>query len=144
VNGNKLTVTLRRLGIGELPTKSSIEVPILQGASSTYPSAADAAVHALEDMWKNHVAVDFGQKGKLIVEVRVTSLAQFASLQSALAGVPNVAGVTVVAADIGAARLSLSYIGTVDQLRDALAQAGLVLVNSAGAWQISQGGSGSQ
>ena len=144
VNGNKLTVTLRRLGIGELPTKSSIEVPILQGASSTYPSAADAAVHALEDMWKNHVAVDFGQKGKLIVEVRVNSLAQFASLQSALAGVPNVAGVTVVAADIGAARLSLSYIGTVDQLRDALAQAGLVLVNSAGAWQISQGGSGAQ
>ena len=142
VTGNKLTITLRRLGIGELPTKSSIDVPLLQGASSTYPSAADAAVRALEDMWKNHAAVDFSQKGQLVVEVRIDSLAQFASLQSALAGVPNVSGVTVVAMDIGAARLSLSYIGTADQLRDALAQSGLVLTKSGGSWQISQGGSG--
>jgi hypothetical protein len=139
VTGNKLTVTLRRLGAGELPTKTSLEVPMQQGAQSTYPAAADAAVHAIEDMWKSHAAVDFGQKGKLIVDVRVGSLAQFAGLQNALAGVPNVAGVTVVAMDIGDARLSLSYLGTVDQLRDALAQAGLVLVDRGGTWQLSQG-----
>ena len=139
VMGNKLTVTLRRLGAGELPTKSSLEVPILQGAQSTYPAAADAAVHALEDMWKSHTAVDFSQKGKLVVDVRVSSIAQVASLQSTLAGVPNVAGVTVVAMDIGAARLSLSYIGTIDQLRDGLGQAGLTLVNRGETWQLSQG-----
>ncbi|MGC9952665.1 MAG: DUF2066 domain-containing protein [Rhizomicrobium sp.] len=138
VTGNKLTVTLRRLGAGELPTKTSLEVPILQGAQSTYPAAAEAAVHALEDMWKSHTAVDFSQKGKLVVDVRVNSVAQFASLQSALAGVPNVAGVTVVAMDIGDARLSLSYIGTVDQLRDGLEQAGLVLMNRGGTWQLLQ------
>ena len=139
VTGNKLTVTLRRLGAGKLPTKTSLEVPLLQGAQSTYPAAADAAVHAIEDMWKSHVAVDFSQKGELVVEVRAASLAQFAGMQDALAGVPNVAGVTVVAMDIGEARLSLSYLGTIDQLRDALAQAGLVLVNRGGTWQLSQG-----
>lgn len=139
VTGNKLTLTLRRLGAGELPTKTSLEVPILQGAQSTYPAAADAAVRAIEDMWKSHVAVDFSQKGKLVVDVRAGSLAQLAGLQSALAGVPNVAGVTVVAMDIGEARLSLSYLGTVDQLRDALAQAGITLVNRGGVWQLSQG-----
>ena len=139
VTGNKLTLTLRRLGAGELPTKTSLEVPILQGAQSTYPAAADAAVRAIEDMWKTHAAVDFGQKGKLVADVRVTSLAQFAGLQTALAGVPNVAGVSVVAVDIGAARLSLSYLGTTDQLREALGQAGLVLANRGGAWQLSQG-----
>jgi hypothetical protein len=90
-------------------------------------------------MWKTHAAVDFGQKCKLVVDVRVGSLAQFAGLQSALAGVPNVAGVSVVAMDIGDARLSLSYLGTIDQLREALAQASLVLVNRDGAWQLSQG-----
>ncbi|HEY0282294.1 MAG TPA: DUF2066 domain-containing protein [Rhizomicrobium sp.] len=137
--GNKLTVTLRRLGAGELPTKTSFEVPLLQGAASTYPTAADAAVHAIEDMWKSHAAVDFSQKGKLVVDVRVGSLPQFAGMQNALAGVPNVAGVTVVAMSIGDARLSLSYLGTVDQLREALAQAGLLLVKSGGAWQLSQG-----
>ena len=137
--GNKLTITLRRLGAGELPTKTSLEVPIQQGAQSTYPVAADAAVRALEDMWKSHAAVDFSQKGKLIVDVHAGSLAQFAGIQSALAGVPNVAGVTVIAIDIGEARLSLSYLGTLDQLRDALAQAGLVLANRDGVWQLSQG-----
>ena len=139
VTGNKLTITLRRLGAGEMPTKASVEVPVLQGRASTYPAAADAAVHAIEDMWKSHTAVDFSQKGKLVVDVQVGSLAQFASLQNALAGVPNVAGVTVVAMDIGGARLSLSYIGTLDQLRDGLAQAGLMLVNRGGTWQLSQG-----
>ena len=139
VTGNKLTLTLRRLGAGELPTKTSFEVPILQGAQSTYPAAADAAVHAIEDMWKSHAAVDFSQKGKLIVDVHMSSLAQFADIQNALAAVPNVAGVTVVAMDIGNARLSLSYLGSVDQLRDALAQAGLMLVNRGGVWQLSQG-----
>jgi len=141
VTGNKLTITLRRLGVGTLPTKLSIEVPLLQGASSTYPSAADAAVRALDDMWKGHAAVDFAQKGKLVVEVRVDSLAQLAGLQNALAAVPNVSGVTVVAMDIGAARLTISYIGTADQLREAMAQSGLVLVKNGGSWQISQGGS---
>ena len=139
VTGNKLAITLRRLGAGDLPTKVSLEVPIQQGARSTYPAAAEAAVHAIDDLWKSHAAVDFSQKGKLIVDVRAASLAQFAGIQSALAGVPNVAGVTVVAMNIGEARLSLSYLGTFDQLREALAQAGLVLANRDGVWQLSQG-----
>ena len=134
--GNKLTVTLRRLGAGELPAKTSFEVPLLQNAPATYPGAADAAVQAIGDMWKSHAAVDFSQKGNLVVDVRVGSLSQFAGLQSALAGVPNVASVTVVAMDISDAR---SYLGTPDQLRDALAQAGFVLVNRGGTWQLSQG-----
>lgn len=139
VAGNKLTITLRRLGVGELPTKTSIDVPLIQNAQATYPAAADAAVHAVEDMWKSHAAVDFSQKGKLVVDVPAGSLAQFAGLQNTLAGVPNVTGVTVAAMDIGEARLSLSYIGTVDQLRDGLAQSGFVLTNRGGTWQLSQG-----
>jgi len=140
--GNKLAVTLRRLGAGELPAKAGFEIPILQGAQSTYPAAADAAVRAMEDMWKSHAAVDFSQKGKLVADVHTASLAQLAGLQSTLAGVPNVSSVNVVAMDIGQARLSISYIGTTDQLHDAMAQAGLVLVNRSGSWQLSQAGSG--
>ena len=43
VAGNKLAVTLKRLGAGEMPVMSSFEVPLIQGAPSTYPAAADAA-----------------------------------------------------------------------------------------------------
>ncbi|MDE2265269.1 MAG: DUF2066 domain-containing protein [Alphaproteobacteria bacterium] len=142
VIGNRMAITLRRLGVGELPTKTSLDVPLLQNPGATYPSAADAAVRAIDDMWKSHAAVDFSQKGTLAVDVRFASLAQFASMQSALGGVPNVAGVSVDAIDIGQARLSLSYIGTIDQLRAALTQAGIGLVSRGGAWQLTQGTAG--
>ena len=142
VVGNRMTVTLRRLGSGELPSKTSFDVPLLQNPGATYPSAADAAVRAIDDMWKSHAAVDFSQKGTLTADVRVASLAQFAGVQSALAGVPNVADVEVNAIDIGQARLSISYIGTIDQLRAALAQAGIGLVSRGGTWQLTQGTGG--
>jgi len=139
VNGNKLAVTLKRVGAGELPVKSGFEVPLLQGAPSTYPGAADAAVRAIDDMWKNQKAVDYSQKAKLVADVRIESLTQFAVLENTLSGVPNVAAVGVAAMDIGQARLTISYIGSTDQLRVALAQAGITLSGHAGAWQISQG-----
>ena len=139
VVGTKLQVTLKRVGAGEMPVKSSFEVPLLQGAPSTYPLAADAAVRALDDMWKNQKAVDFSQHGKLVVDVRIGSLAEFAALENTLTSIPNVHGVSVSAMDIGQARLTVFYIGTTDQLRDALAQAGFALTNRAGGWQLAQG-----
>lgn len=139
VNGNKLDVSLKRLGPGTLPSKTTLELPLLQTTQGTYPGAADAAVRAIDDMWKNQKAVDFSQKGKLTVDVHIASLGQFAALENAMAGVPNVTDVGVAAMDIGQARLTLSYIGSIDQLRAALAGAGVVLTNRGGNWQISQG-----
>lgn len=144
VVGNRMTVAIKRVGQGELPAKTSFDVPLLQGAGSTYPSAADAAVRAIDDMWKNQKAVDFSQKGKLIADVRIDSLAQYATLENTLASVPNVASVDVAAMDIGQAQIQISYMGTVDQLRAALAQAGIVLTNRAGSWQIAQGAAPAQ
>lgn len=136
--GSRLVVTLKRLGAGQLPAVTSVQVPLIQGAESTYPSAADAAVRAMEQMWKNQKVVDFSQKGRLTADVRIASLPQFAALQRTLAGIPNVASVTVAAMDIGQARITINYLGTMDQLRDALAQADVTLAaGPAGAWQIS-------
>ncbi len=122
--GNELSVTLKRVGAGELPVKTSFDVPLLQGAASTYPAAADAAVRAIDDMWKNQKAVDYSQKGKLMADVRIDSLAQFAALESALTAVPNVAAVGVAALDVGQPRLRQTYIGTPPQLPLALGPAG--------------------
>lgn len=138
-SGNKLMLTVKRLAPGTVPTKSTVEVPMLQGAAATYPGAADAAVRAIDDLWKNQKVVDYSQKGKLTAEVRIASLGQFAALENAIAAVPNVSNVNVAAIDIGAARLSIAYIGTAEQLRASLAQAGVALTWRSGGWQISQG-----
>lgn len=140
--GNKLQITIKRMGVGVMPTKTAIEVPLLQGAQATYPGAADAAVRAIDDMWKSQKAVDYGQKGRLQADVRIASLAQFAALENAIAAVPNVSSVSVAAMNIGMARLTISYIGSPDQLRAALAQAGVTLVQRSGSWQIVQAGAG--
>lgn len=135
--GNKVIVSLKRVGAGEMPVKSSVDVPLLQGLQSTYPSAADAAVRAMDEMWKNNKVVDYSQKGKLLADVRITSLAHFAALENAIAAVPNVSGVNVAAMDIGQARLAISYMGSPEQLRASLAQAGITLTQHGTSWQIS-------
>jgi hypothetical protein len=137
-----LTVTLKRLGVGQLPTKASFDVPLLPGgAAGTYSSAADAAVHGIEDMWKTHPA-EINPAGHLMVDVRIPSLAAWGALQTQMAAVPNVTGVNVLAMDVGEARVSIAYLGSTDQLRDALAAQGISLSKNGGEWSLS--GSGAQ
>ncbi len=135
----KLTVTLKRIGAGEVPTSSSVDVPYVQNVPATYPAAADATLNAIADMWKQKSAVDFSQKGKLTADVHISSLSQWANVQAALASVPNVSSVSIVAMNIGEARIALGYLGTTDQLKDALGQASLTLDESGGGWVLRQG-----
>jgi hypothetical protein len=140
-SGNRLTVTLKRVGAGQLPVKSSVDVPMAPGgAPATYSMAADAAVHALEEMWKAHSAVDFSQTGHLTAEVRIASLAQWGGLQAQMATVPNVSGISVQAIDVGEARITLTYLGSADQLREALSAQGISLTSRGGEWTLSTSG----
>ena len=138
-NGKTMTITLKRIGASELPYKTSFDVPMQQGgAAATYSGAADATVKAVEDMWKNHTG-DFSPAGHLTADVRIASLAQWGSLQTQMQTVPNISGVNVLAMDIGEARVSIAYLGSTDQLKDAMAQQGLTLVKSGGEWSLSAG-----
>ena len=135
-----LTVTLKRLGVGQLPSKSSFEVPLLSGgAAGTYSSAADAAVHGIEEMWKSHPS-EMSQAAHLTADVRISSLAQWGALQTQMTAVPNVTGVNVLAMDIGEARVSIAYIGSTDQLKDALSAQGIFLTKNDGEWLLSGAG----
>ena len=141
---HKLKISLKRLGLGAQPMEATAEVPYVQNPGASYPAAADAVMSQIAEMWKARAAIDYGAQGKLIADVRVSSLAQWAEVQSALAGVPNVTSVTVVAMDIGEARISLGYLGTPEQLHDVLSQASLQLTNSdpvgnTGEWSLRQG-----
>lgn len=133
----KMVVNIRRLGVGEAPAKTSVEVPMLQTVGTTYPAAAQAAVRAIEDLWKTRSAIDFSQRGRLVADVRIASLAQWGEIQSQLATISNVTGVTVTAMDMSYARIQLGYQGGADQLREALAGAGLTLTSRGGGqWML--------
>jgi hypothetical protein len=134
----KMTVNIKRLGAGETPVTTSVDVPMLQTVGTTYPAAAQAAVHAIEDLWKTRNALDFSQRGKLTADVRISSLQQWGDIQTALGGVGNVTGTTVTAMDMNFARISIGYVGGVDQLREALNAAGLALTNRGGQWTLAK------
>ena len=136
--GGKMTVNVRRLGVGEQPVKTSVDVPVLQTVGTTYPVAAQAAVHTIEDLWKTRSAIDFSQRGRLTVDVRIASLAQWGEIQTSLGTIGNVTGVNVTAMDIGYARVNLTYQGGLEQLREACAGAGLSLSNRGGQWMLAK------
>ena len=138
----KVTVNIRRLGQGEAPSKTSVDVALLQTISATYPAAARAALATIDDLWKSRAVVNVNSRGTLIADVRVSSLEQWGAIQSALAGIENVTGVQMVAMDVGYARLSIAYQGTQDQLHDAMSGQGLTLSGRPGAWIITRAGSG--
>jgi hypothetical protein len=134
--GGKMTVNIRRLGATEQPAKTSVDVPMTGTVGTSYPVAAQAAVRAMEDLWKTRSAIDFSQRGRLSVDVRIASLAQWGEIQTALAGVGNVTGTTVTAMTTGYARMNLTYQGGLEQLREALSGAGLSLNNRGGQWML--------
>jgi hypothetical protein len=136
--GGKMTVNVRRLGASEQPVKNSVDVPVMQTVGTTYPVAAQAAVRTIEDMWKTRSSIDFTQRGRLIADVRIASLAQWGEIQTSLASVGNVTSMNVTAMDIGYARVNLTYQGGLDQLREAFAGAGLALVNHGGQWTLAK------
>ena len=141
LNG-KVSVNIRRLGQGETPTKTSVDVPLLQTISTTYPAAAQAALGAMDDLWKSRSVVNVNSRGTLVADVQVSSLDQWGAIQTALAGIDNVTGVQMVAMDLGYARLSIAYQGSQDQLRDAMSGQGFTLSGKPGAWIITRAGSG--
>ena len=134
--GGKMTVNIRRLGATEQPTKTSVEVPMTGTVGTTYPVAAQAAARAMEDLWKTRTSIDFSQRGRLTVDVRVASLAQWGAIQTALAATGNVTGTTVTAMTTGYARMNLTYQGGLEQLHEALSGAGLSLNNRGGQWML--------
>jgi hypothetical protein len=131
-------VNIRRLGLGEPPAKTSVDVPLLQTVGATYPAAAQAAVRAIEDLWKTRSAIDFSQRGHLVADVPIASLAQWSEIQAGLGSVSNVTGVTVTAIDTNYARITIAYMGGIEQVREALAGAGLSLSNRDGQWMLAK------
>jgi hypothetical protein len=133
----KIQVWLKRIGIAETPTKVSFDVPLVQNnVTQTYPAAADEAVHGIEDMWRQKAPVDLSVKSNLIADIRIASPGQWSTIQTAMGMIASVRDVTVVAMDIGMMRVAVSYLGTSEQLHDALVPVGVTLTKDETGWTI--------
>jgi len=126
------SVRLKRLVAGQ-PIVASVEVP---GKSAA--AAAQAAFEAISDFWKNKSAVDFSQKAKFTAEATFHSLSEWASLQAKLGTIQTVVGIDMVAFNMNEARVDIAYVGSFDQLRGTMADAGIAMSSRDGTWWISR------
>jgi hypothetical protein len=138
---SKLTIRMRHVGPGRAVPLSDVEVPVPAGMppQKAYALAAEQAENAIEDAWKSKGTVDLNKRARLVAEVRFNSLEQWNSLFNRLQSVPAISDVVLVAMNTGEARVSLSYAGTPDQLRNVAGQSNLALDDREGTWWISAG-----
>ena len=92
----KMTVNIRRLGVGEQPAKTSVDVPMLQTVGTTYPAAPPQPPSApSRTCGRRARRIDFSKGGRLTANVSIASLAQWGAIQNVLATVDNITSVTV-------------------------------------------------
>ncbi|SRR5665213_605837 len=131
----QIVVKMRRLGIGTSPPVPDVMVP--GAAPGAYGAAADAAAVAIANYWKSRTAIDFGHRSRIPAEVHIASLQQWGELLAKVGTVPTVTDVAVNAMDIGMAKVTITYVGTADQLRNSLGQAKIDLSpHNGGGWTL--------
>lgn len=119
-SGGQTIIKMKRIGLGTSPPIPDVTVPGVPPANLAACAAAASA--AIAEYWKERTAIDYSRRNRLPADVVIDSLTQWGTLLARLGAIQTLTDVSVVAMDTGMARLSLTYVGTADQLRDSLAQ----------------------
>ncbi len=90
----------------------------------------------MEEDWKRETVIRFDQQAELAVNVPVTDLGEWLAIRERLEAVSIVRAVNLAALTRRAARVVVQYLGGIDQLRVALAQKDVELVQEGGFWLL--------
>ena len=107
-------------------------------AQSSFSADAQAVAERAEDTWKSRNAVDYAVRSQLVADVQFDSLDDWARIRAGLAAVRSIADVDVMGLTLHEAEIGLTYSGRPEQLRDALAQQKLELLNMDGLFTLQQ------
>jgi hypothetical protein len=98
---------------------------------------AAEAVGLIEDQWKLDNLLQFGQSAVLATALPITGLSDWVEAQRRLIKVAVIERVDLILLSRNEARINLFYLGDPNQLKLALAQADLSLVEEEGSWTLS-------
>ena len=101
-------------------------------AQSSFAADAEAVAERANETWKTRTAVSYATRAQLTADVQFDSLDDWAKIRGQLAAVKPISGVDVVGLALHEAEINVTYAGRPEQLRDALAQQNLDLMNSSG------------
>ena len=109
-------------------------------AQPNFPALSDAVTDKVAETWKSRSSVDYATRARLVADVQFNSLEEWARIRTQLGAVRAVSDFEVVGLARNEAEVDLSYFGRVEQLRDAMAQQNLSLVNGPEGFTLQLGG----
>jgi hypothetical protein len=109
-------------------------------ANSSFAADAEAVAEKAYETWKTRTAVNFATRAQIIADVQFDSLEDWAKIRNTLGAVKAVADMDVTGLALHEAEIQLTYFGRPEQLRDALAQQNLTLVNAGGQFTLQLAG----
>src|SRR5262245_21299538 len=109
-------------------------------AQSNFAALAEAVTEKVAETWKSRSSVDYATRARLVADVQFNSLEEWSRIRAQLGAVRAVSDFEVVGLARNEAEVDLSYFGRVEQLRDAMAQQNLVLVNGPEGFSLQLGG----
>lgn len=109
-------------------------------AQPNFPALADAVTDKVAETWKSRSSVDYATRARLVADVQFNSLEEWSRIRAQLGAVRAVSDFEVVGLARNEAEIDLAYFGRVEQLRDAMAQQNLNLVNGIAGWSLQLGG----
>ena len=104
--------------------------------------AAGAIADSLQEDWKRTTSVDFGSQTSVAVIVPFKNLADWVAIRRNLEATRLIQRISIDEMNMSTARLHLDYVGKLDQLQTALAQANIFLApDDKGNWTLSRNAS---
>jgi len=132
--GGPLTVTGLRY---DAQTGARSEIPSITVTSAAQLGDAVKQMHArLDEQWRGVATVRRDSQDTLDVVVPLRGLADWVQVRQRLGSVPAVKNIAVRNLESDRAELRLDYFGSTDDLKQTLAQAGLVLDRDADKWRL--------
>jgi hypothetical protein len=98
-------------------------------AQPNFPALADAVTDKVAESWKSRASVDYATRARLVADVQFNSLEEWSRIRAQLSVVRAISDFEVVGLARNEAEVDVAYFGRVEQLRDAMAQQDLILVN---------------
>jgi hypothetical protein len=109
-------------------------------AQPNFPALSDAVTDKVAETWKSRSSVDYATRARLVADVQFNSLEEWGRIRAQLGAVRAVSDFEVVGLARNEAEVDLAYFGRVEQLRDAMAQQNLSLVNGPEGFTLQLGG----
>lgn len=139
----RVDVTVTRYDAGGAPRIFGVTETTRAGESlnETLLRAARGVQDQLSAGWKRANLINYGTGGQLMVFIPITGLEDWARIEERIVESPVVRDSRVVALSRREVQLAVDYVGSIDQLRTALAQENLSLSQMGDLWFIQPAGS---